>query len=177
MCEAGKKYYSEEGLTEGLDSGGGLGNGLDEGLEEADMVSAKLVTQIETHWEAIHARFVRLLRHEPLTAIAQLPESELQEACRRILRNLGHWLVSSSEADIGRMYEQVGRQRLAERIPLSQAIRVVQLMRQATTDYVRDEGVFESSVDLYAEEELEHELARFFDLLVYYLARGYEGAH
>jgi hypothetical protein len=141
------------------------------------MVSAKLVTQIETHWEAIHSRFVRLMRtSRALPAIPILPESELQEACRRVLRNLGHWLVSSSEEDIARMYEQVGRQRHAEGIPLSQAIRVVQLMRQATTDYVRDEGVFESSVDLYAEEELEHELARFFDLLVFYLARGYEEA-
>lgn len=139
------------------------------------MVSAKLVIQIETHWEAIHARFLRLLRStQHQHAMQQLPESELQEACRRILRNLGHWLVSSSEADIARLYEQVGRERHSEGIPLSQAVRAVQLMRQATTDYVRDEGVFESSVDLYAEEELEHELARFFDLLVYYLIRGYE---
>lgn len=139
------------------------------------MVSAKLVTQIETHWEAIHARFLRLMRgSQTLPAVQRLPESELQEACRRILRNLGHWLVSSSEADIAKMFEQVGRQRKLERIPLSQAVRAVQLMRQATTDYVRDEGVFESSVDLYAEEELEHELARFFDLVVFYLVRGYE---
>ena len=139
------------------------------------MVSAKLVIQIETQWEAIHSRFVRLMRtSQALPTLQQLPESELQEACRRILRNLGHWLVSSSEADIARMYEQVGRERFAQRIPLSQAIRAVQLMRQATTDYIRDEGVFESSVDLYAEEELEHELARFFDLLVFYLARGFE---
>lgn len=142
------------------------------------MVSAKLVTQIETHWEAIHSRSMRLLRGTPnVPHVQRLPESELQEACRRILRNLGHWLVSSSESDIARMYEQVGRQRKAEGIPLSQAIRAVQLMREATTDYVRDEGVFESSVDLYAEEELEHELAHFFDLLVFYLAKGYEEAH
>lgn len=141
------------------------------------MVSAKLVTQIETHWEAINARFLRLMRtSQALPAVQRLPESELQEACRRILRNLGHWLVSSSEADIARMFEQVGRQRKLERIPMSQAVRAVQLMRQATTDYVRDEGVFESSVDLYAEEELEHELARFFDLVVFYLVRGYETA-
>jgi hypothetical protein len=139
------------------------------------MVSAKLVIQIETHWEAIHSKFLRLMRSsQSLPAIQALPESELQEACRRILRNLGHWLVSSSEGDAARLYEQVGRQRRADKIPLSQAIRAVQLMRQATTDYIRDEGIFESSVDLYAEEELEHELARFFDLLVYYLARGFE---
>ena len=63
------------------------------------MVSAKLVIQIETHWEAIHSRFLRLMRSsQTLPAVQRLPESELQEACRRILRNLGHWLVSSSEA-------------------------------------------------------------------------------
>lgn len=141
------------------------------------MVSAKLVIQIETHWEAIHSRFIRLLHSSNLlTVIQQLPESELQEVCRRILRNLGHWLVSSSEVDIAQLYEQIGRQRHAQNIPLHQAVRAVQLLRQATTDYIRDEGVFESSVDLYAEEELEHELARFFDLLAFYLIRGFEAS-
>jgi len=34
----------------------------------------------------------------------------------------------------------------------------------------------QTSVDVYAEEELQHQLGRFFDLMMYYLARGYEHA-
>jgi hypothetical protein len=61
-------------------------------------------------------------------------------------------------------------------MPLSECLRSVQLMREATFDYVRDESTIQSSMDLYAEEELETRLARFFDLLAYHLARGYEQA-
>jgi hypothetical protein len=139
------------------------------------MVSAKLVHQIEDHWEAVSQRLLRLIRtSRGLPALGRMPESELTEACRRILRNLGHWLLSSSEEEIAIVYESVAKQRRREGIPLSEAIRGMQLMKEATLAYLRDEGAAETTVDLFAEEEFELQLGRFFDLLVYHLARGYE---
>ncbi len=141
------------------------------------MVSTRLVHQIEDHWESISIRFLRLLRSAAGSQhLTHLPESDMREACRRILHNLGHWLVSSSEEEIARLYEKVGRERHAQGMPLSEALRAVQLMKDATLDYIRDEFFVETSVDVYAEEELEHQLGRFFDLLLYHLARGYERA-
>lgn len=141
------------------------------------MVSAKLVHQIEDHWEAISGRFMRRLRQQHgLAHISRMPDSEITEASRRILHNLGHWLVSSSEDEIGLMYERVGRERHGQGIALSESLRFVQLMKDATLDYIRDEAFVQTSVDLYAEEELELQLGRFFDLLIYHLARGYEMA-
>ena len=141
------------------------------------MLATKLVHQIEVHWEGICGRFLRLLRQSRgLTHVSQIPESEITETCRRLLHNLGHWLASSSEDELARLYERVGRERFAVGIPLSEAIRTVQLMKDATLDYVREETVVQTTVDLYGEEELEHQLGRFFDLSMYYLARGYEEA-
>lgn len=141
------------------------------------MVSAKLVHQIEDHWEAITARFLRRLRlQQGLPRISRMPESELTENCRKLLRNLGHWLVSSSEGEIAAFYEKVGHDRYAQGVPLSESIRAVQLLKEAVLDYIRDEAFVQTSVDLYAEEELELQLGRFFDLLTFYLARGYERA-
>lgn len=141
------------------------------------MVSAKLVHQIEDHWEAITARFLRRLRQQHgLPHISRAPESEITDTCRKLLRNLGHWLVSSSEEEIAVFYEKVGRDRYVQGIPLSESIRAVQLLKEAALDYIRDEAFVQTSVDLYAEEELELQLGRFFDLLVFYLARGYERA-
>jgi hypothetical protein len=141
------------------------------------MVSAKLVHQIEDHWEAISTRLLRLLRTCPgLPHFNHIPESEVTEVCRRVLHNLGHWLVSTSDDELAQYYERIGRQRHKEGMPLSECLRSVQLMREATFDYVRDESTIQSSMDLYAEEELETRLARFFDLLAYHLARGYEQA-
>jgi len=141
------------------------------------MVSARLVHQIEDHWEAISGRLIRRLRQQHgLPHVSRTPDSEVTEACRRVLHNLGHWLVSSSESELARFYEHAGRERFAEGVPLSEAIRSVQLMKESTLDYIRDEAFVQTSVDLYAEEELENQLGRFFDLLIFYLARGYEEA-
>ena len=139
------------------------------------MVSATLVHRIEDHWEQVSARFFRLLRNSgDVPHVAGMPESEMVEACRRVLRNLGNWLVSGSESDIAWHFERIGAERRRSGIPLSEAIRVLQLMKDATIDFIQDEGPLENSVELYAEEELENQLGRFFDLLVFHLARGYE---
>ena len=141
------------------------------------MVSAKLVHRIEDHWEAISGRLMRRLRlQHGLPHICRTPDSEINDSCRRILHNLGHWLVSSSEEEVAELYQRIGRDRLAGNIPLSESIRSVQLMKESVLDYIQDEAFAQTSVDLYAEEELELQLGRFFDLLIYHLARGYEEA-
>jgi hypothetical protein len=139
------------------------------------MISTKLVHRIEDHWEQVSARFFRVIRSsQDMPHFARLPESELTEVCRRVLRNLGNWLVSGSESDIAWIFERIGAERHRGGIPLSEAIRVVQLLKDATISFIQDEGPVENSVELYAEEELENQLGRFFDLLVFHLARGYE---
>jgi hypothetical protein len=139
------------------------------------MISTKLVHRIEDHWEQVSAKFSRLMRgSQDMPHLAHLPESELTEVCRRVLRNLGNWLVSGSESDIAWLFERIGAERHRSGIPLSEAIRVVQLLKDATISFIQDEGPVDNSVQLYAEEELENQLGRFFDLLVFHLARGYE---
>jgi hypothetical protein len=139
------------------------------------MMSARLVHQIEDHWEAVATRFVRLVRNcSRVPRLNRLPESEAIEACRRLLRNMSQWLDNSAEDAVRDHYEKMGRQRYREQMPLSEAIRAVQLMKEAAIGYVRDQGLMTEGVDLYAEEELEHEFSRFFDLLNFSLARGYE---
>lgn len=141
------------------------------------MISTRLVHQIEDHWEAISERFLRQLRAtQHLHHLSHLPESEVTETCRRVLHNLGHWLVCSSEEEIARLYEKLGHDRFLQGMPLSEALRAVQLMKDATLDYIRDEFMVRTTVDVFAEEELEQQLGRFFDLMLYHLACGYEHA-
>ena len=141
------------------------------------MISTRLVHQIEDHWEAISARFLRQLRAaHHLQHLSHIPESEITETCHRVLHNLGHWLVSSSEEEIARLYEKHGQERYLQGMPLSEALRALQLMKDATLSYIRDEFMVQTTVDVFAEEELELQLGRFFDLMTYHLARGYEHA-
>jgi hypothetical protein len=142
------------------------------------MVSAKLVRHIEEHWEAVGQRWLRLLRaQKDLHFLSCVPESEVYEISGRLLRNLGRWLASSGDNELARQYEEIGRMRCRDKMPASEAVRGVQLLREAAIGYIRDQGFFDSSLDLYAEEELEHDLSRFFDLLMYHLLRGYEQQH
>lgn len=139
------------------------------------MVSARLINQIEDHWETISARLVKRVHESPeLTHLKQWPDSEIREAARRILQNLGHWLTSSGRDELSEPYQQIGRQKCEEGFPCCEAVRAFQLMRQETFNYVREQGYLNTNVDLYAEEELASQLARFFDLLQFYIVMGYE---
>ena len=141
------------------------------------MVSARLVHQIETHWEAVSTRLTRRIRACPdVPTLARRPESELHQVCQRLLSNLGNYLVSGGAYELGERYEEIGRQRFHEKIPLHEAVRALQIIKEETEDYIRDQGFHQNSVELYAEEELEHQLGRFFDLLQFHLIKGYESA-
>jgi hypothetical protein len=43
-------------------------------------------------------------------------------------------------------------------------------------DYIRDQGIGLSTVEIYAEEELEHQVGVFFDSVIYHVVRGYQNA-
>ena len=49
-------------------------------------------------------------------------------------------------------------------------------MREKTLDFVEEHIASNSSVELYAEEELDRRLGFFFDLLITHAVRGYERA-
>ena len=141
------------------------------------MYSSKFVQMIETHSEQIAGRVLRQLRADRRAPhIAGLPETELTGHCQEILRNLGHWLVASPEEEIARRYGEMGRLRWREEVPLHEAVHALQLLKAKMLDYIREQGVTQTTVDLYAEEELERQVGRFFDSAVYHLVRGYEGS-
>ncbi len=140
------------------------------------MLSAKLIQVIEDNWQPISARVLRQVRAAPeLARMQTLSDSEIVERAQKIVRNLGHWLASS-EKDWGVSYEALGRVRYEERIPLHEVIRAIFILKETILDFVRDQGIGGTSVELYAEEELEHIVSRFFDSAVYHVAHGYEVA-
>jgi hypothetical protein len=143
------------------------------------MLSARLIQLIEENWEGITAATIRQIRSDPkLLHIRNLPESELREVGRNILKNLGHWLTAnrSEQRMVEEQYEGLGRVRYAESIPLHECVRGLQVVKQKVVEFMRDHEFAQSSVSIYAEEELEHRLNDFFDDLTYHEVLGYEGA-
>jgi hypothetical protein len=139
------------------------------------MVSSRLVRKVEEHWEPIAARVAARIRADKeLEHLRAYPESELKDWSQRILRNLGECLTASREEEMGVYYEHIGRKRFREHLPLREAVRGLLLMKDTMVDWVREQGFGRDSLEVFAEEELEHRVGEFFDHLVYHLVKGYE---
>lgn len=141
------------------------------------MISGRFVHLIETHWDRILVRIVEQIRREPeLVHLQKLLDSETHGWDEQLLENLGFWLTAENQEELAHKYEALGRLRFEQGIPLDESVRAVCIIRGRILAYVDEHIASTSSVELYAVEELERRLGRFFDLLVVHLVRGYERA-
>jgi hypothetical protein len=139
------------------------------------MISGKLVHLIETHADQIVKRLVyQIRREENMPHIRTLLDSELREWNLELLEGLSYWLSPGNQEDLGHRYERLGKLRFEQDIPLHESVRGLCLMREKTLDFVEEHIASNSSVELYAEEELDRRLGFFFDLLITQMVRGYE---
>jgi hypothetical protein len=141
------------------------------------MLSSTLIRQIEGHWDSLTDRLIRQIRSDArLSHIAGLPDIELRDRAREILQHLGDWLVSSGDDEVARRFEETGRVRFEEGIPLHEVVLTYIQIKDRALDYVRARGLGPDIVEVYAEGVFELHLGHFFDSLIYHLVRGYEDA-
>src|ERR1051326_8470368 len=141
------------------------------------MLSGKLVHLIEENWEEIADSVVsKIRRHPDLPELTKRPPAEIKQWCQEILTNLGYSLSAPKAEELKRRYEVLGRTRFEQSIPLHEAVLRVFILKDKIVDYVHQQGFTPSSMNLYAEEQLEIQVGRFFDAMVYNIVRGYEHA-
>ena len=141
------------------------------------MLSNKLVASIEDHSERLTATVTERIRRDPdLECTGRLRDLELRDISSEILHNLGAGLAGENRDAIASQYEEIGRRRYAQQIPLHECVKSLHIVKYETVDYIRNQGFPQTSLEIYAEEELEHRLNRFVDFLVYHTVRGYETA-
>lgn len=139
------------------------------------MISGRLIQLIESNWQQIMTRVIAQIHREP-----QMPhtraqfESELRDRGQILLENLGHWLSTGNEEEYCRKYEELGSARFHSDVPLHETVRALCIIRETVLDFVEEHVVSKTSLELYAEEELDRRLGRFFDLLTIHVVAGYE---
>jgi hypothetical protein len=74
------------------------------------------------------------------------------------------------------VYANLGHNRYCESVPLEEVVHAMHLVKQRVLNFVRDQGITQTSVEVYAQEELEHRVGLFFDAVVYHLVQGYQQA-
>lgn len=137
----------------------------------------KLVHQIETNCDQILASVFDQVRREPdMAHIRQHFKTDAQDWAQVLLENLGHWLHAENSVKLALKYEELGKIRFEEGVPLHEAVQALCILREKMLDYVEQHLLDKNTLTLYAEEELDRRLGRFFDLLMIHMIRGYERA-
>ena len=141
------------------------------------MLSTRLVQLIEGHCDEIASRLIHAIKDHPeMRNLAARPEGEIREWSREILGNLGYLLSARKDEDFQRRFQILGKMRFEEKIPLHEAVLRLHILKDKIIGFLHEQGFPMSAVQLYAEEELELRMGRFFDDCVYHVVRGYEDA-
>jgi hypothetical protein len=141
------------------------------------MLSDRLVKLIEEHAEQLTAGLVKDLQNNPRTkAYHKLSHQELHRRAYDVYQHLREWLGHKADDRIEASYRELGRDRHAEDIPLSEVVYTLILIKYHLRDYVRTAGLVNSTVELYQQLELDRLVGEFFDKAIYHATWGYEHA-
>jgi hypothetical protein len=140
------------------------------------MMLYRLVRLIETHSGALAACLLDRVRNSELTPSFQknVPPEELKDRVREVYRHLGEWLIGKDEVHLEQRYLQIGAQRAAQHVPVSELIWVIVLTKENLWEFIKKESVMERPVEVFGELEMLQLLEQFFDRAIYYATVGYE---
>jgi hypothetical protein len=141
------------------------------------LLAYRLVKLIENHSDglarSLKARYQKCGR---CSAYAGVSENELTEKVYEVYHHLGEWLLGKTEADIERRYLEIGAQRAAQGVPVSQVVWMICLVRENLWEYLQKHADLERPAEIFGELELLEMLDKFFHLAIYYAALGHERA-
>jgi hypothetical protein len=141
------------------------------------MLSARLLQSIDSNRDEITERFVRAVQRDPnMPNLAARPAMELHEWCRDALESLSRAVTGTRRADWRERFEASGQAHFEEKIPLHEGVQQIHELKNRIFGFLAEQALPSTAVNLYAEEQLELRLVRFFDAMVYRLVLGYEQA-
>ncbi len=136
-----------------------------------------LIRSVEDHGDRIWQRLIRHIeRDEHLSGIRRIPETQLQAWLQSVPLHLDEYIIAmgGNTRRLRRDCIALGRACFDRRIPVHEAIRILQILEHGIFDLASEEGMLRNSSDLYAQEQLRTHVSRLFDDLVYHTVLGYE---
>lgn len=142
------------------------------------LLAYRLVRLIETHSDELAAGLLEKLRQCPHTCnYGEVPAEEFKQRTYEVYHHLGEWLLGKTEADVERLYMEIGARRRSQGVKLSQLICAICLVKEHLIEFLNHEAVQDKPVEVMGEMEVVQLLEQFFDRATYYAALGYERAH
>jgi hypothetical protein len=152
------------------------------------MLVNRLIQLIENHANSLTESVLQdVLSNERTGSFRRVPVEELTPRVAALYENLSKWIGNPNQEDIRHEYEDWGRTRFRQGIPLSEIVYVLILTKKHLRKFIREHGLVTFSgdrvtpdelvpVELYSIQELNYLVGDFFDRALYHLVRGYESA-
>ncbi|MDH7511875.1 MAG: RsbRD N-terminal domain-containing protein [Clostridiales bacterium] len=139
-------------------------------------VSQKLVELIERNAAELANNWLADIRKEfSLASYHRFDNVELYNRAYRVYSQLGKWISrETTKEDIARDYMALGAERRKEGFSLSEIIQALILIRRNLWKKILEEGLLDTTLDLYQAIELNNRVTLFFDRAIYYTALGFE---
>lgn len=132
------------------------------------MDSSAVIELIESHTEELTGEALRgLLMHPRTPSFRGVPREEITARIGTLYGHLGRWIATQDDDAIRAAFEDWGRKRFSQNVPISELVYAVILAKGHLRRRARDQGL----ADLQA---VEAAIGDFFDRALYYLVRGYE---
>ena len=104
----------------------------------------------------------------------RLSAAELHHRLFEVYHDLGRWLWENTDQAIQARYDELGKERFREGIPLAEVLWGLVLTKEHLRECI---GIFmsaDSALELYRKLEMYRLIGRFFDRAVCYAAEAYE---
>jgi hypothetical protein len=152
------------------------------------MLISRLMNLIEASAASLTGETMQaVMTNEHTSSFRWIPIAELEPRIAALYLNLGKWVGDPQEEAVREEYEEWGRTRFRQRIPLSEIVYCLILAKAHLSRFIRDHGLVSFCgdrvtpdelvpVELYGIQELNYMIGEFFDRALYHLTRGYEAA-
>ena len=141
------------------------------------MLSLKLVHLIEEHINGLTDAIVAKLHSAPKTrGLQKVPAPELRCRIHETLCDFHTWLLTNADRSIAERYRDLGRRHAAREVALPDVCWAIVLMKEQLWEFVEEQALHTTSVEIHAELELMRVLDLFFDCVICHMVEGYEEA-
>jgi hypothetical protein len=150
------------------------------------MLGARLLLLIQSHAGPLtRETLADIITNDRTPSFRRLRQPELEARVALLFNNLAKWIGDPSDDAVRREYEEMGRTRFREGVPLSELVFAIILTKKHLRRYIRDHGLVDFAGDrvapdellplaLHSIQELNYQVGEFFDRALFHLARGYE---
>jgi len=150
------------------------------------MIGTRLLLLIQSHAGAITHDVVQDMRtNKHIVAFHRVNEADVDARVSALFYNLARWIGDADERAIEAEYEDMGRARFKQGVPISQLVYALLITKHHLRRYIREHGLVDFAGDrvvpqellpleLHSIQELNYQVGEFFDRALYHLTLGFE---